>query len=170
MAEAEEGERVVVCDAGPLIHLDELDCVDLLSSFLQVWVPKTVWKEIELHRPSALSSTSVRLRLATVDEIAPEVSSIARLFSLHPGELDAIQLAKQINADILLTDDSAARLAAGQLSIRVHGTIGILLRAFRLGHKSKVEIVNLLRELPRSCTIHVRPSLLENIINEVEQQ
>jgi hypothetical protein len=26
----------VVCDAGPLIHLDEIDCLDLLSDFAEV--------------------------------------------------------------------------------------------------------------------------------------
>ena len=31
MAKTEGFAKVVVCDAGPLIHLDELDCLDLLG-------------------------------------------------------------------------------------------------------------------------------------------
>ena len=31
-----KSELTVVCDAGPIIHLDELDCLDLLSDFRQV--------------------------------------------------------------------------------------------------------------------------------------
>lgn len=148
MDETESTEQVVVCDAGPLIHLDELGCLELLSSFSQVWVPSAVWKEIERHRPLALTNSRVRLSLAAIDVFMSEVDSIARLFSLHRGELEAIQFAKQINTDILLTDDSAARLAATHMTIRVHGTIGVLLRASRLGQKTKSEIVTVLRELP----------------------
>ena len=35
-----------VCDAGPLIHLDELDSLDLLADF-RVWVPNAAWQEVE---------------------------------------------------------------------------------------------------------------------------
>jgi predicted nucleic acid-binding protein len=44
----------VVCDAGPLIHLDELDCLTLLDDFDQVLIPKQVWQEVEHQRPEAL--------------------------------------------------------------------------------------------------------------------
>ena len=40
---------LVVCDAGPLIHLDELGCVDLLSDFSEVLVPETVWRVMRLN-------------------------------------------------------------------------------------------------------------------------
>ena len=44
----------VICDAGPLIHLDELSALDLLSDFSAVFVPQDVWSEVERHRPAAL--------------------------------------------------------------------------------------------------------------------
>ncbi len=44
----------VVCDAGPLIHLDELGCPDLLADFQTVFVPEQVWREVEFHRLGAL--------------------------------------------------------------------------------------------------------------------
>jgi hypothetical protein len=45
----DESPTIVVCDAGPLIHLDELGCLDLLSDFLQVLVPDAVWNEVARH-------------------------------------------------------------------------------------------------------------------------
>lgn len=42
--------RPVVCDAGPLIHLDQLGCLDLLSDFSVVLVPDAVWSEVLKHR------------------------------------------------------------------------------------------------------------------------
>lgn len=45
---------VVVADAGPLIHLDELDALDVLSDYAAVFVPNAVWLEVPCHRPEAL--------------------------------------------------------------------------------------------------------------------
>jgi hypothetical protein len=45
MAKAEGFAKVVVCDAGPLIHLDELDCLDLLGGYPEVLVPEAVWRD-----------------------------------------------------------------------------------------------------------------------------
>ena len=39
--------KVVVCDAGPLIHLDELDCLDLLGDYPEVLVPEAAWRQGE---------------------------------------------------------------------------------------------------------------------------
>lgn len=37
---------VAVADAGPIIHLDELDCLDVLADFEKVYVPEAVWLEV----------------------------------------------------------------------------------------------------------------------------
>ena len=44
----------VICDAGPIIHLDELDCLDLLNDFKEIILPATVTKEIKKNRKLAL--------------------------------------------------------------------------------------------------------------------
>ena len=38
----------VVCDAGPLIHLGELGCLDLLADFATLWVPEEVCLEVDV--------------------------------------------------------------------------------------------------------------------------
>lgn len=45
---------LVICDAGPLIHLEELACLDLLRDFADVLVPDAVWQEVQHHSPSSL--------------------------------------------------------------------------------------------------------------------
>jgi len=62
MATIDEGNRLVVCDAGPLIHLDEVGCIDLLDEFSEVLIPAAVWHEVQKHRPRALASPLLRLR------------------------------------------------------------------------------------------------------------
>lgn len=49
-----ESKTVVISDAGPIIHLDELAHLDLLSDFIPVIISKTVYSEIATHRPEAL--------------------------------------------------------------------------------------------------------------------
>ena len=66
MARAEGFAKVVVCDAGPIIHLDELECLDLLGDFPEVIVPEAVWREVLKHRPSALDE-----KVAVLVRVAP---------------------------------------------------------------------------------------------------
>ena len=42
---------LVVLDAGPLIHLDELSCLYLLDDFATLLIPSIVWQESIRHRP-----------------------------------------------------------------------------------------------------------------------
>jgi hypothetical protein len=46
--------------------------------------------------------------------------------TLHAGELAAISLAQELNADLLLIDDVRGRKAAGDRRIPFTGTIGVL--------------------------------------------
>lgn len=57
--------------------------------------------------------------------------------SLHRGEQEALALATKHEDALLLTDDTAARLAAGVLGLGVHGTIGVLIRAIRRAQRTK---------------------------------
>ena len=52
----------VVCDAGPVIHLDELGCLDLLHDFPHVIVPAAVRGEIVRHTPGLISGPVISRR------------------------------------------------------------------------------------------------------------
>jgi predicted nucleic acid-binding protein len=53
---------------------------------------------------------------------------------LDLGELSALTLAKEIQADLILLDDLAARRIAQRDGLRVQGTVGILEACFARGH------------------------------------
>lgn len=159
----------VICDAGPLIHLDELGCLDLLRDFEAVLVPDQVWEEVERHRASALILEGVPLQRRSVEISAdPEFHALVRALSLDRGEQAALSLMKSYPDSVLLTDDSAARLAAKALGFRSHGSLGVLLRAIRQKRRTKGEVLRILRRLPSTSTLHIRSSLLEDIIRQVE--
>ncbi len=171
MERIDQTGAVVVCDAGPIIHLDELGCIDLLADFVEVLIPEGVWREVERHRPEALSEATFALhRVRPVSPIPPVLSALVKVLNLHQGELEALRVGLDHGSAIFLTDDTAARLAAGQLGMTAHGTIGILLRSIRRRQLTKDEVLALLKSLPVRSTLHLRRSLLDRVIEEVEKR
>ena len=171
MATTDQPASVVVCDAGPLIHLDEICALDLLADFPRVLVPLAVWREVQHHRPAALAHPSLVIeRIAPAMPAPPGLETLSQVLSLHSGEWEALRVVLENPPALLLTDDTAARLAASSLGIRAHGTIGILIRAMRRKQRSKQQVLSLLRSLPSASTLHLKRSLLDAVICEVEKQ
>ena len=171
MATIETRAQTVVCDAGPVIHLDELGCLDLLADFDRVLLPRAVWAEVKRHRPSALKRKGAVLQCIDLkSEVDPEVHALSLTFTLHAGEKEALRLARNERADLFFTDDTAARFAARALGLKVHGTLGILTRAIRRKQKSHNEVLTLLRHIPKKSTLFVTPSLLLEVIEQVKQE
>lgn len=159
-----------VCDAGPLIHLQQLTAVDLLADFSVVLVPDAVWQEVARHEPEALRASVVPLsRIAPPAQPLPPLQALARPFALGPGELEAIAIAQRESDCMLLTDDAAARLAAEGLGLRVHGTIGVIVRSLRTARRSVDEVIALLEAIPTRCSLHIRKSLLDETIRQVKE-
>ncbi|MBI4578679.1 MAG: hypothetical protein HY718_03200 [Planctomycetes bacterium] len=73
-------------------------------------------------------------------------------------------------ADLFLTDDAAARMAAESLGFAVHGSIGLIIRSIRTGTRRPQQVIRILREIPQKSTLHISPSLLSHVIAEVEEQ
>jgi predicted nucleic acid-binding protein len=111
----------VVCDAGPIIHLDELDSVHLLSDFREILVGPLVRAEIAGFRPFALAKIDQFTNSPVVAPSQdPVLLSLCKVFALDAGEMEAVLLMKQFPASILLTDDAAARVVAERIGFRVH--------------------------------------------------
>lgn len=159
----------VVCDAGPLIHLDELESLWLLNDFELLLVPGQVWQEVAHHRPQALSLPDLDLqRIDVAISAAPAFQTLVQSLSLDLGEQAALTLMQDYPQAIFLTDDAAARLAAMTLGYHVHGSIGVLIRAIRREQCSKDQVITTLRTLPIRSTLHIRHNLLQEIIETLE--
>ena len=161
----------VVCDAGPVIHLDELNLLDLLTDFQEIILPDTVWEEIYQYRPSALNK--VNLPLSRQSGKAPSnepLLTLCKIFSLDAGEIEALALMEQMPQAMFLTDDAAARIVAIQMNFKVHGTIGILIRSIRKGQMSPKEVLDILSEIPQKSTLYIRHSLLQEILASVKNE
>jgi len=117
-----------------------------------------------MSKPVAGQKTSVHI------SSQPAFQTLVKTLSLGRGEQAALSLMQAHRHFIFLTDDAAARLAAMTLGYRVHGSIGILLRAIRRGQLNRADVISILRSLPAQSTLYLRPSLLGEIIVRLEDQ
>ena len=68
---------------------------------------------------------------------------------------------------LLLTDDLAARDAARRLAIMPVGSLGVIVRVFRLDRVSLEEAERLLRRLRDDTTLFVTPTIVDLAIEQL---
>ena len=136
---------IVVADAGPLHYLILLGRSDLLRTlFSEIVIPQAVRKELE----HASAPVEVRDWIASPPQWARVVAASSTDASLPvgAGEREAIALALELKADLLVVDDKKARRVAQEHGITVAGTLGIL----RVAHdRGLVDLPSALGELVR---------------------
>jgi predicted nucleic acid-binding protein len=158
-----------VCDAGPIIHLDELDCLNLLSEFPEILLSETVWKEINQHRPFTLEQSGLNfIKCSQEYPVNESLYTMCRIFSLDAGEIEALAIMERNPMAMFFTDDAAARLVAQQMGFKVHGTIGILVRSIRRGIMEQEQVLRILSEIPLKTTLYIKSSLLNEVIGKIE--
>ena len=160
----------VVLDAGPVIHLAEIEALDVLCDLKVCYVPEAVWQEVVHHQPSALSFPGLSLKRCTAPPPSIHLQALATALSLDSGEIESLSLMEHFPNAWFLTDDAAARLVAEQRHYQVHGTIGLLIRSVRLKQRTPRQILSLLRTLSQRSSLHIRPALLEGIIQQLEAE
>jgi predicted nucleic acid-binding protein len=164
-------EIVAVLDAGPLIHLDELGRLRLLSDFKQLLVPQAVLDEALRHRPGMKPAVLSNLEIISdPPPLSADLLKLADEFALHAGERAALAVLKLRGGHFLLSDDSAARSVALAAGFQTHGTIGLILRSHRRGRVSKTEMLLLLRELSARTTLHINKDFLAVIVARAETE
>jgi len=157
--------RAAVADAGPLIHLDQLDCLSVLDAFVEVLVPSIVAGEAERHRPGWRERGPSALR---VEDPEPErVQAILQAGALDAGEAAALALWESHIDAVLLCDDLAARRHAESMGCTIAGTLGLLLRAGRTGRLPHDTVKELVQALPTRTTLHISRELLAEALNSL---
>ncbi len=125
---------LVVTNAGPLIYLAILGRFAVLHDlFGQVYLPEAVYREVVLQGIGEPGSDETRAAVADgwLVRVAVENTTAvdALLSELDQGEAEAIVLARELGAELVLLDDGAARAKARVMNVKPTGTIGILLLA-----------------------------------------
>jgi len=123
---------VVVSDTSPLHYLILCGAETILPKlFRQVVIPPVVFSEMQQpNTPPAVRQWATALP----DWVAVQTPKAVNLvLDVDAGELEAICLAREIQADAVLMDDRAGRNAALRCGLAVVGTLGLLEQASRRG-------------------------------------
>jgi predicted nucleic acid-binding protein len=165
-----DGATYIVSDTGPIIHLDELGCLDLLADFKEILLTVSVVEEIEKHRPVVLR-VKLPFRVLRAHNPADErLAAMCRIFALDRGETESLLIMENHPDAIFLTDDASARMVAERMGFRVHGTIGVIVRAIRRGRKSPEEVLSIIGSIPSRSTLFIKSVLLKEIADRIKKE
>jgi predicted nucleic acid-binding protein len=161
--------RRIVADTGPVLHLAEAGALALLHLAGEIWIPVAVNAELARYLPDWSVQIPAWLNVDTLDPShRQEVDAWQQAGLLHAGEAEAVGLARQLGADWLLTDDTAARLFARALGLEVHGSLGVVLWAAGAGHLTRADADVALDRLAQS-SLWISPRVLSEARTALDQ-
>ena len=147
-----------VCDSGPLIHLLEIGAIKALSVF-SIVVPPEVKNEVK-KLPANVSVEH--------DFDNDFAFFLQNQFDLGLAESQCIALSKTHKIQLFLTDDLDARTASKQLGLEPHGTIGILLKAYKNTVFTKTQAIELVKKIKTNSTLYITSDLIEFVVEEIK--
>lgn len=126
---------IVVSDSSPLIALCRIGKLNLLHDlFGKLIIPDAVWLEVVESDPGKAGVREI-FEATWIEQQTVKDRPLVNLLrqDLGAGESEAIVLARECCADVLLMDERRGREAAKRLGLTCTGLIGILLEARRRG-------------------------------------
>ncbi len=159
---------IVVSDATPLITLMKAQQLNILNKlFGDVIIPGAMYQELtsnELFSEEAiLIQTSPFIRVVYIEN-ANAVSILRRAAGLDLGESEAIVYADEKQADLLLMDEYQGRRVATDIGLKIMGSIGVLVNAFREGILSSHEAEAALERI-RKANRHISERLIQDALD-----
>jgi len=155
-----------VSDTSPISSLAAIGRLPLLQSqFSEVWIPTAVLQELSAHPDrAALAAIQAALREGWIRCTSPAASHLLSVLSLHlhRGEAEAIALAADLKAEVIIIDEQEGRELATHAGLYVTGVLGVLLRAKRNGHISAVKPE--IQSLRDKARFFVHPSLEAKVL------
>lgn len=144
---------IVVSDTTPLISLLKINHLELLEEvYGTVIIPRAVFSELTSNKDfQAEAETISGAKFIECREISDTtaLNILQRVTLLDLGESEAIILAQELKADVLLMDESKGRKVAKQLGIPLSGALGVLIDSFDIGLLTAPEVKGCLEELQR---------------------
>jgi predicted nucleic acid-binding protein len=113
----------IVSNASPLISLARLRSLDLLRQFYgKLLIPEAVWQEIVVEGAGQPGAEEVKgAEWISVQAVANHSLVVALRQELDAGEAEAIVLALEQKAEILLMDERLGRDTARYLGCAIQG-------------------------------------------------
>ncbi len=152
-------------DAGPLIHLSEVSRLSLLKIVDEKMISEEVYKEYKKHGKEVLE-----VDITSLTAEAKEYSrALMEEYHIDLGEAQAIALAKQENIEYFFTDDWEAREVSEALELEAHGTLGIVIRAYRESTLDKSEAKDIVERLYRNTSLFITSRIVRKAKLKIDE-
>jgi hypothetical protein len=145
---------IVVSDTTPLISLLKINHLELLKELYgTVIIPQAVFSELtsnkEFQSEAEIISGAHFIECKEISDTTA-LNILQRVTLLDLGESEAIILAQELKADVLLMDENKGRKVAKQLGIPLSGALGVLINSFDIGLLTVTQVKECLEELQRA--------------------
>ena len=121
---------IVVSNTSPITNLAAIGQLDLLHQiYREVVVPEAVFQELTAESGQHPGAVVRELDWIRCRSVSKSAVVMALQLELDAGEAEAIALAQELAADLLLIDEHLGRVVAARLGIRIIGLLGVLIEA-----------------------------------------
>jgi predicted nucleic acid-binding protein len=161
----------VVSNSSPLISLSLIKQFGLLKSLYgKLYIPKAVYEEVAIlgkgEPGSAETKEAMENGWIKIKQVQDSLAVQVLTKSVDVGEAEAIILAKEMQADIVLLDDPQARSVAEFMGLNIIGVVGMLMLAVAKGLPVvlKESIDQLIKE-----GFRISPKLYKQILEDFKE-
>jgi predicted nucleic acid-binding protein len=158
---------IVVSDTSPVLNLARIGRLQLLALlYRQVLIPSAVYDELTAPKsdlPTAIDLASQPWLIVATANDQKRVQELRE--DLDRGEAEAIVLAIERRADLLLVDERRGRRAASAAGLTVTGLLGVVARAKQAGLIDLAKPV--LDELIQIARFWIGPDLYAEVLAEL---
>jgi predicted nucleic acid-binding protein len=158
---------LIISDTSVICYLILIGEIDVLPQlFTEILIPDAVRDELLNEKSDQsikawISNAPNWLVVQSVENILDDLP-----IGLGKGECEAISLAVQLQADLVVIDDLDARLAAQTYQLTITGTLGILYRA---GISDLLDFEAAIQRL-HTTSFRVASSLTNQLLSQYRQQ
>lgn len=161
---------IVVSDTSPITNLAAIGQLDLLQKlYTHIIISTAVYNEmvtVDKLVPGAIEvQTLPWIQTQTVTDLQRVIIIQESQENIDLGEAEAIALALELKADLLLMDERRGRIVATSYGLQVTGLLGVLVQAKR---NNLIQIVKpLIDQLIEQAAFRVSSQLYTNILQIV---
>jgi predicted nucleic acid-binding protein len=143
----------VICNTSPLQYLHQLGLLHILPALVDE-LSEGRARAMSLPDPTALDWVTIRSPASAL--------ALPLVTDLGPGEVAVLALALELRDAVVVLDDALARQMAETLSLRLTGTLGLLLDAKRVGLVPTIApLLDQLQDLQFRLASHTRIAVLK---------
>lgn len=157
---------IIISDTTPLRYLIEIGQAEILHAlFKTVVVPHAVSDELQESRTPQQVREWMQSAPAWLEVRQADTSFFPQIGRLGKGEQEAIALAIELMADVLLIDDRKAMHAAKRQNVKTLGTLSILELA---AEKNLLDLPLAISQLS-ATSFRATPALFQEVLDRDQQ-